>query len=370
MKVLQFGKFYPPCFGGIERVIEEFTEGLNMYGVSSDVLCANTALRSTHEIKELTKNISYQIFRSASFGKLASTAMSPSLVVLLKRLSQQYDIIHIHHPDPLAALALYIVRPKAKVVLHWHSDIIQQKHLLKMYHPLLLWLINRSDLIIGATNEHLQHSDYREFFGSKSVVIPYALTPKQGETIPNLLEKDKFNIFSVGRLVYYKGFEYLIDCAHYLDECFKISIGGDGALRNVLQKRIINANLEKKVVLLGGVSQNELYSYYQSCDIFVLPSIYRSEMFGLVQLEAMSFKKPVISCNVEKSGIAYVNQHQKSGLLVPPKDSKALARAFLQLYNNSFEYHQLAQGAAQRVQEFLPQNIIPKLIAAYQSILQ
>ena len=80
--------------------------------------------------------------------KLAATMISPAMIWKLRKMRKQYDVIHVHHPDPMACLALFCSGFKGKVVLHWHSDILKQKLLLKFYQPLQNWLIRRADVIV------------------------------------------------------------------------------------------------------------------------------------------------------------------------------------------------------------------------------
>lgn len=120
--------------------------------------------------------------------------------------------------------------------------------------------------------------------------------------------KNKKVVFSLGRLIYYKGFEYLIDAVKYLDEDTVILIGGIGALKEKLQKQIEDNNFQDRVKLIGKVPAAELAEYYTRADVFCLPSIERSEAFGIVLLEAMAFGCPLISTSMG-SGTSWVNIH-------------------------------------------------------------
>lgn len=369
MRILHLGKFYPPAHGGVERVIAELVEGCNAAGLQTDVLCANEILKTQTTTYRIGK-MSYTIMRAASFGKLARTAIAPMMIAHLRSLAAQYDIIHVHHPDPMAALALFLVRPKAKIVLQWHADIVRQKRLLRFYAPLLRWLIRRADVVVGATRAHIEDSDYTPLFAPKGRVIPYSITPLAPQE--NCIELDKrfFNVFALGRLVYYKGFAYLIDAANALDESFRIFIGGDGALYRNLSEQIVRHNLQNRVFLLGALSTQEICNYFEQCDVFVLPSIERTEMFGIVQLEAMGFGKPVVATKIERSGVHDVNVDMQSGLIVPACDSQALAGALRTLKDDKALYTQLAQGARERIRAFLPEQIIPQWHALYRGLCE
>ena len=106
MKVLQLSKFYPPERGGIESTVRELVSGLTGAGWTADVLCAHREWRTRHECQDGGPTI----VRAGSLGTLLSTSVSPALLSQACRLSQQYDLIHVHMPNPAAALALW-----------WHS---------------------------------------------------------------------------------------------------------------------------------------------------------------------------------------------------------------------------------------------------------
>ncbi|MDP3224808.1 MAG: glycosyltransferase, partial [Rubrivivax sp.] len=145
MKVLQISKFYPPVMGGIESVAWELTEGLNRAGVRADVLCSNQVPRMSHE----TAASGYTITRAASMGMVLSTSIAPVMARVLRQVNAAYDVIHVHMPDPMAALAIWAAQPRGTVVVHWHSDVIRQRKTLKLYEPLQRWLLARADAIVA-----------------------------------------------------------------------------------------------------------------------------------------------------------------------------------------------------------------------------
>lgn len=374
MKILQLGKFYPPVFGGIQNVMYEFTTGLNQANVHCDVLCSNTI----NQYEETHIN-TYKIFRTKSYGIHFSTSISPQMISILKRIQDDYDIISIHFPDPMAALALFISKPKGKVVLHWHSDVIKQKYILKLFEPLQNWVINRADLIIGATEKHIKNSDQAQLMINKNAIIPYPYDP---DALKKCIDMDLFYqlkikyknkkiIFAMGRLIYYKGFEYLIESATYLNDEYIIIIGGEGELRSKLTQQIKDNNLESKVELIGFIPYNELGTYYKICDIFCLPSTFRSEMFGIVQLEAMSFGKPVISTKLKRSGVCNVNIDGITGKCVEVGNGLEIANAIHTILQDSHTYLLYSENCKRRVKEVFDKKIVVNiLIETYKKLLQ
>ncbi len=349
MKVLQLGKFYPPDTGGIEQVMFDITEGLNERSIHTDVLCSNNINEYTEDkIKD------YTVYRTKSLGQLSRTSLSIQMITKLCKIINNYDIVHVHHPDPMAALALFFAHPKCKVVVHWHSDIIKQRYLLKLYAPLQNWLLHRANKIIGTTPKYITESQTLQKFKNKCIAIPIGIDKTRlkaklelATTIKNKYG-DKKIIFSIGRLIYYKGFEYLILSAKFLSDDYVILIAGDGPLKSKLTKLIQKEGLGGKVYLLDRIKNSELGSYYSACDIFCLPSVAKSEAFGIVQIEAMSFGKPIVATKIEGSGVDWVNDSGVSGLNVKTKDPKELAQAITDIINNIKRYERYSKAAKER----------------------
>ena len=371
MKILHIGKYYPPYFGGIEKVNYDIVEGLNMNGVQTDVLCSN------HNKGNAFSEVPYKTYRTHTLKFIASTPLSYSIITTLKKIQDNYDIIHVHLPNPMANLAIFITRPKAKIILHWHSDIINQKNLLKLYSPLQAWLLKRANKIVITTPTYLEGSDTLKKYKNKIVCIPIGIDNKElfidQNTLNNLKNKYKGYkiIFSLGRLVYYKGFEYLIETVKSLPNDIIILIAGIGELKEKLQEHISKHNLQDRVKLLGKIPFKELGAYYQLCDIFCLPSTERSEAFGVVQIEAMAFGKPIISTSIKGSGVDWVNLNDVSGIIVPPKDTNKLAEAVTALLTDEEKYQWLSIGAKKRYEEeFTKDKMVNSFKNLYLEILE
>lgn len=371
MKILQIGKFYP-IMGGVEKVMFDLTSGLAALGVECDMLCANndTTVKKL-VIKELTPN--NIIIICPTMKKLFATMICPAMIRELKRRCNYYDIIHIHHPDPMAALALYMSNYKGKVVLHWHSDILKQANLLKLYLPLQKWLINRASVIVGTTPVYIKESPYLQSVQDKCTYLPIGIDEMEWDA--NAVEQirsqypGKKIIFSLGRLVGYKGYEYLIDAAKNLSDDYIILIGGSGPLKDTLQAQIDTNNLQSKVKLLGRVSDENLPNYYKAIDLYCLSSTMKTEAFAIVQLEAMAARKPVVSARIPGSGVAWVNVDQESGITVETHSAKALSDAFRKILEDKALYDRLAQGARNRYETvFRKEKMIEKCLDIYRSL--
>ncbi|SEW14496.1 rhamnosyl/mannosyltransferase [Chitinophaga sp. YR573] len=371
MRILQLTKHYPPHIGGIETMTYDLTEGLNRAGVVCDVYCAND-----HNSTEEDEVRGYKVLRAARLAKMLSTSIAPALIKSLWKVRNQYDIIHVHFPDPMSALAIYLTRPKAKIVIHWHSDIIKQKMVLKVYLPLQNWILKRADAIIGTTSKYINESWQLKKVVNKTTPIPIGIRP--GSLVVNdadvqmIREKyvGKRIVFSLGRLIYYKGFEYLIEAAQYLPDDVVVLIGGAGELELKLAGMVERLGLANKIVLLGPISHQLVGAYFKACDVFCLPSVERSEAFGIVLLEAMSFGKPIVAADIPGSGVPWVNHHHVTGLNVPVKDAKALSDGILQILGNRPLYDQFSANAYSRFKElFTDETMVQLCIKLYHDIL-
>lgn len=370
MRVLQLGKFYP-ITGGVEKVMFDIVVGMSeREDMCCDMLCASNKCR--HE--EIVKINCANIMCTPTWTKAFATMISPRMINRLRQIQSNYDIIQIHHPDPMAALALRLSEYKGKVILHWHSDILKQKFMLRLYKPLQNWLVNRADVIIGTTPKYLDCSPFLQKNSLNKHCIPIGIDPIQyNEEQVNTLRKKyagKKIIFSLGRLVEYKGYEYLIESAKFLPNDYVILIGGSGHLKNQLENLIDINGLQNKVELLGRISDADLSTYYGACDVYVLSSIWKTEAFGIVQIEAMSCGKPVIATKIEGSGVDWVNEDGVSGVNVEPKNAKALADAILFVLSDKERYNKLSQGAKKRYETFFKKEImIKKCVDLYKSLV-
>jgi len=377
MKTLQLGKFYP-ILGGVEKVMWDLTLGLASSGVQSDMLCA--CLKPNMP----TEGILYpvegaRVICVPAIAEAASTMLSPSMISKLRLLvkTEAYDVVHIHHPDPMAAIALMISGYRGPVVLHYHSDIVGKRLFHWLYRPLEKWLINKAQVIIGTTPTYTAESPYLLGNRHKTETLPIGVRDMSVDVdaakvldIRKRFEGKKL-VFSLGRLVEYKGFPYLIEAAGELGEDYHIVIGGSGPLREKLQKQILESGLQDRVTLLGRIPDEDLPSWYKAADVFCLSSIYKTEAFAIAQVEAMSCGTPVVATWIPESGVSWVNSHGHSGLNANPADPKALAWAIRELCSDEDNYTKYSVEARARYEElFQPQGMIDGCIDIYKNKLK
>ncbi len=368
MKILQLGKFYP-IRGGVEKVMFDLTDNLSRRGIDCDMLCANFDPKSDNQ--EVVFNSHGRIIVLPTKFQFSGTMICPKMISWLKKHCGEYDIIHVHHPDPMACIALRMSGFKGKVILHWHSDILKRKAILAMYKPFQSWLIKRADRIVGTTPVYVAQSKALSKVQNKVTYVPIGIDPVEFNETEALEYRKQYPgkkiVFSLGRLVPYKGFTYLISAAKYLPEHYQILIGGTGPLKEHLQEEIDYNGLQDKVSLIGFVPDEVLPTLYGACDIFVMSSVMKTEAFGIVQIEAMSCGKPIVATKIPESGVSWVNAHGESGLNVEPSDPKALAEAIMSICEDENAYHKYSLGAKNRFfATFVSSNMINKILDIYE----
>lgn len=177
-------------------------------------------------------------------------------------------------------------------------------------------------------------------------------------------------VFSLGRLVPYKGFCYLVEAAKHLSDDYVLLIGGTGPLKEELQSQIEALGLEKKVWLLGYVPDEALPAYFCACDLFCLSSVMKTEAFGIVQIEAMSLGKPVVATRIPQSGVSWVNAHGESGRNVTPCCAEELADAIVDITHDEKTYRAYCDGARLRWQNYFTlDKMIDDVMSIYNRVL-
>lgn len=371
-RVLQVNKLYPPWIGGVERAVQMMSEGLSRgRGIDVEVLACQARGRG------MAATVGgVRVTRVGSLGMVFGMPVSPHFPLVYGALSRRVDLLHIHMPFPLAAWSDAVLGDSGKgLIVHYHSDIVRQKRLAWMYTVFLRRLLQRADLIIVTSPALLANSPHLAPFRRKCRIIPYAVNQAAGSPDPahvpalraRLGVRDGGRvILFVGRLVYYKGVEYLVDAMCSVDAT--LVIVGDGPCRRALQKRVAERGVERKVLFCPAVSDQELGAYYSLADVFVLPSIEPTEAFGLVQLEAMATGLPVINTDLP-TGVPWVSRSGETGLTVPPRDSTALAGAINTILRDRQLSARFASRGRTRVKEFSVEKMLSDIRALYEEVL-
>ncbi|MDD7556950.1 glycosyltransferase [Ruminococcus sp.] len=350
LRILQVNKFYPPHIGGIETVIQQVSQGLKDRAEVSVLVCQPKG----RGVREVCDGV--PVTRCSSWRTVASCPVSFSFFREFRRMAKEADVIECHLPFPLADLACLLSRTKKRVVIAWHSDVVKQKKLLALYKPILRAFLRRADAIIVATQGHIDGSAFLPPFRDKCVVIPYGIPTAeylQAPAAPILTEKLRGKplrkLLFVGRLVYYKGVDVLLRAFARTEGC-ALFLAGEGVLEPQLRQEAQTLGVADRVFFLGRLTDAQLRAAFRDCDFFVLPSVANSEAFGIVQLEAMVYGKPVINTALP-TGVPLVSIHGETGLTVPPGDETALADAIRTLAEDDALREAYGAAAQRRVLE-------------------
>lgn len=374
LKVLQLNKYYYPHIGGIERVVQQIAEGL---AKETEM----TVLVSAEDKEYREENLNgIRLLRLPRHIKLGSMPVSFGLFRTLRRLAKQTDVIHLHMPFPIGDLACLLSGYKGKIVLWWHSDVVRQKKMLLLYKPVMHCMLERADAIVVATQGHIDGSAYLKPYQKKCHIIPFGVEQSMELAADAYIEQQEVlqennntqtpvRFLFVGRFAYYKGCDILLEAFAKVKGAQLVMVGS-GEMAPQLKARAKELGIAKQIVFSGALSEEELIRQYAQCDVFVLPSVARSEAFGLVQIEAMAFGKPVINTSLP-SGVPYVSIHKETGLTVEPGNVTQLAEAMQWMTDNKEARIQMGERARQRMKaQYRLEDMTASVLNLYKELVK
>ncbi len=340
MRILELGKHYPPSRGGMETALRQLCLGLRRHGQQVLVLVAAEESRGSAERRE-----GIAVRRLASWGRLQSVPLTPGLPGALRRALRSFrpDRVHLHLPNPGMALAWWIFGSGSiPLVISYHSDIVRQRWLRTLLEPVRQRLLRRARCILVRSQALLEESKSLSAHRERCRVLPFGVELPPQAAAPTEEDGAPYFLF-VGRLVYYKGLEVLLEAIR--PEEHRLVVVGEGPRRAELERRVRQTGLSERVRFLGDCDEDQLQRLYRGCRSLVLPSVAASETFGLVQLEAMAHGRPVIASRAS-GGMVSIHREDVTALLVPPGDAVALREAMRTLWEDPARAQ--AMGAAAR----------------------
>ncbi len=344
IKVTHVFRYAYPHIGGIETVMNQINSCLPNEEFEKEVLCCSNTDKSSVE-----NGVKYT--RAKYLFEFASNNISPQLIWNLSRVKT--DILHMHMPFIFGMIAFFIARPKyKKLYVSYHSDIIGFDKYMKYLWWLYRIFLRKADKIHVLSPNIIHNSQILEEFANKCIVVPQGISLDYEVNQEKVNEikgkyKDKKILFSLGRHVKYKGFIYALEAMKKVENAVYI-LAGSGPLTESYRQYVEDNNLQKKVILLGRLKDEELNNYYEASDIYLMPSITRVEAFGIVQIEAMRHSKPVINTWLQ-NGVNYVSLDKETGLTVEPKNVEQLTNAIKELINNDELRFEYGRNARKRV---------------------
>jgi rhamnosyl/mannosyltransferase len=346
MRVLHFCKtYFPDTVGGIEQVIRQMCVGTGRLGVSNQVL----ALSRAPDLAPIEFE-GHTVHRVPLDFEVASNAVSWRAIGALKRLAAQADVVHYHFPWPFLDMAHFMAGVNKPTVVTYHSDIVRQKALLRLYQPLMHRFLGSVDAIVATSPNYLATSTVLDRYRDKTRVIAFGLDrgsypEPDAERLVHWRARvgPKFFLF-VGVLRYYKGLHILLDAVAGTD--YPVVIVGAGPIERELKAHAERLGL-KHVMFVGALDDADKVALLRLCYAVAFPSHLRSEAFGISLLEGAMFGKPMISSEIG-TGTTYINVHGESGLVVPPSDHEALRAAMRTLWDNPEMAREMGRRAEAR----------------------
>ncbi len=382
LRVTMVNKYYsPPHLGGVETVVRTLAEGLVEHaGARVRTLVSNESRRLIQERLagvEVTRLPRHLRLSSAPVALGMRRALRAEVNSGSPDTPDTRHIVDLHSPYPWGELCFLEARLDVPSVVHYHSDIVRQRMMLVAYKPFLEAFLDRVDLIVTASPDLIAGSSLLAPRASKCRVVPYGLPLEHLATDKDIERRaaalraqhgERRLILFAGRLVYYKGLELLLEAMVGVDA--DLVLIGEGPLRAALGERAAALGLTPRVAFLPHQVEPELAAWYRAADVFCLPSVARSEAFGLVQIEAHAAGTPVVSTRLT-TGVPFANQDGVTGLTVAPGDAPALRGALNRLLTDDELRSRLGRQAQTRaLHDFTVPRMVADTVKVYEEAIE
>lgn len=366
MRIVHVYKDYYPILGGIENHVRILAEGQAQQGHDVTVLVTSPDRRS----QTVALN-GVRVAKAARLATVASTPLSIALPFALRSLPA--DILHLHFPYPVGEVSAWLTGRGRATVMTYHSDVVRQAGILRLYRPLMERLLARMDRIIATSPAYAASSPYLRANAARVRIIPLGIdlapfvTPDPAAAAMRARYGEPLLLF-MGRLRYYKGLQVLLRALSEVEGA-RLVVAGSGPMAAEWRALAEALGVASRVLFIGDVSDAEQRALYQAADVYVLPATQRSEAFGVALIEAMASGLPVVTTEIG-TGTSYVNQDGVSGLIVPPHDPPALAGAIRILLANPARRRAMGMAArARAVAEFDQATMLARVLAVYDEAL-
>jgi len=371
--VLMVNKEYSPHIGGIETIVRQLAEEWTKKGIHTTVLCTGNIFS-----EETINGVS--VIRTPVNLRIGSARISLSYLKKFTELAENADVIHFHYPNPIgeAALLLSRIKPctKRQILCSYHSDALRPSWLIPLYNNMTKHFLEKCDTIVYASPEYLQSSANLAGQMSKTALIPYGVSREKfgyplkkekifAESLVSSLPRPR--ILFTGRLTYYKGLRYLLDAVALLPQC-SLVIVGEGVERSAVEKHSESLKLTSRVTILDPLEENLYPAIFTTADVFVLPSIFRTEAFGIVGIEAMMAGLPIVTTDLG-TGTTFYNIDRVTGRVARPSDPQHLAECIQWILEKEEQRQELGENAKRRAEKFFcAEKMLESYWRAYMSL--
>ncbi|SDE30566.1 glycosyltransferase [Desulfuromonas thiophila] len=368
MRVLHvYRTYFPDSQGGLEEAIRQLCRATTSRGVQNRIFTLSPCPRPA-----VLQRPEAEVHRFPRTCEIASCGISVSALAGFRALVDWADLVHYQFPWPFADFLHLAACVRKPALVSYQADIVRQQGWLRLYRPLMRQFLARMAAVVATSPQYAASSPVLSAMRDRLQVIPLGLDPasypvpsadRQQEVLRRF-GRDYF--LFVGVLRYYKGLSFLLEAARHAP--FQVVVAGSGPLESLLHRQVRELGLSN-VHFAGHVDDATKVALLQQARALVFPSHLRSEAFGMALLEGALFARPLISCEIG-SGMSYINQHNQTGLIVPPEDPFALRQAMLQLYQDEVLAARLGAGAYQRfLQLFTAERMAEQYLHLYRWIL-
>jgi len=391
MKIAQVVCRFKPYKSGISNVAYDQSLGLAKLGHQVTVF---TPLYSLNDDNFVLAD--FEIKRLTPFGKIGNGAFLPQLLWQLK----SFDIVHLHYPFFGGAEIVWLLKllrgKKMKLVISYHMDVVGgifMKPFFKLHTKFIMpKIIKSADLVIADSLDYIKSSNIKNLAAknpAKFIEIPPSVDLEKffsAEKSKELLYKygihpefDRILLFvgALDKAHYFKGIDFLISSFDVLDHSvnkdpffrLKLLIVGEGNLKKTYLTQAAKAGLQEKIIFAEPVSDLDLPKYYNLADIVVLPSLDRSEAFGITLIEAMACAKPVVASNLP--GVRGLIDTGINGYTFEVKNEGDLANRISKIFLDNALREKMGLAGREKVEKFYNKDIlINKLEKVYMELIK
>lgn len=365
MRILHVYKdFDPPILGGVEKHMALMCRYQRDWAEVRALVCSRewTTRRTLRDGTPVTE--------VGEWGRFQSAPLSPTFPWHLWQAKD--DVVVVHTPNPTAEVGWLLARPKGRLVVRYHSDVVRQAGAMRVYAPVLMQFLRRADIILPTSQPYLDSSPTLQAVRGRCEVVPLGIEaktfarPDAGRVAQlRALYGERFVLFS-GMHRYYKGLRYLVEAAPAIQA--KVVMAGDGPERADMMRLAAERGVD--IAFPGALSHEDLVAHLHASALFVFPSVERSEAFGISIMEAHAAGKPVVATRLG-TGVEFINADGQTGINVPPRDPAALAGAVNALLADPARCEAMGAFARDRiVREFDVRTVARKEFALYEQVLR
>jgi len=363
--------YWPPIVGGIERCIHWMAHGVRAIDPSWETtVLVNSRSRETRE----RTDGDVRVVEVGEIRRVASAPLSPGFPAAMKRL--RADLWHFHIPNPTGDVSWLLARPKGRVVATYHSDVVRQKWAMAAYGPLLRAFMRRCDRVMPTSPRLIDCSPYLSAVRERCTPVPLGLplarfdrTVEAGSRAREVKRRYGHRplVVFVGKLRYYKGIHHLLAAMPMIPGADLVAIGS-GPMEAELKAEAVRLGVAERVHFLGELPDDDVVAHLHAGDVFAFPSHLTSEAYGLAQIEAMASGLPVVCCDLP-TGVPWVSVDGETGLVVPPANPEALARALADLLQNANRRLAMGEAAYRRARaEFGVERMAERVLGVYREV--